>query len=138
VFLTQPPRQGAVWAGTVWEDVASSKEGTGRFFLTIIPLCACEVRTFNCVKRRRTRRESGNKGKQRQTHLLPSKLVAFFFLFLKIQCTKVGKIKLMVPPTGITLLLAEKEQDINTTSYPAVHATYVRGGKLWVLREPSL
>lgn len=42
----------------------------------------------------------------------------------------------MVPPTAVTLLLEEKEQDINITSHPAVHVTYVQGGKLWVLWEP--
>lgn len=60
----------------------------------------------------------------------------FFSPFLKDSMHKSLEIKLMVPPTAITLLLAEKEQDINITSYPAVRATYVQGGKLWLLREP--
>lgn len=42
----------------------------------------------------------------------------------------------MVPPAAITLPLAEKERGINMSSYPAVHATYVQGAKLWVLWEP--
>lgn len=94
------------------------------------------------VRRQRTKKEIGNNGKWREegersrmTSLLPSRQVVFS-PFLKIQCTKVRKIKLMVPSTAITLFLAEKEHNINITSYLAVHVTYVQGGKLWVLWEP--
>lgn len=71
-----------------------------------------------------------------ESHLPPSKQVTFFFPFLKIQRTKVTKIKVTVPSAAIILLLAEQERGINMSSYPAVHVTYVQGAKLWVLREP--
>lgn len=136
MFLRQPACRGPMWVETVCKDAISSREGTGHFFSTTIPLCLCIIHSFTWTWRGRRREDKVEMRVNGGEPFATIQTGDFFFPFLKIQCTKVTKIKLTVPSAAITLFLAEQERGINMSSYSAVHATYVQGAKLWVLREP--
>lgn len=125
MFLKQSPCQGPVWVGIVCKDAISSFQ---QLFLS------------HCVKSTVLPGPEEAGGEEIQANggepFATIQTGDFFFPFLKIQRTKVTKIKVTVPSAAIILLLAEQERGINMSSYAAVHATYVQGAKLWVLREP--
>lgn len=73
----------SVWTGTVWEDVASSKEGTGCFFLTAIPLRVCEVHASNWLQRGRGPEKKGEIKANRERHVCYHPNEWLFFSFLK-------------------------------------------------------
>lgn len=130
----QPLQQGPVWTVTILEDVTCSKEGKDCFFLTTIPLCMCKVHSFNWLWRGRGPEEKVEIKADRDTFATIQTGGIFFFLLLKDSMHKSQENQTYGSPNSCNS--APGRERARHKYNPAVHATYVQGGKLWVLWEP--